>query len=137
MSDVKQFSIDVQRVIQDRFGEEKASHLLDVLKDIVPADAGDFFGVLNARKTKRELAGVLNKASEGKPQLIQRANDELPLILMSMESVMAVLDHEVQAPVSFWDSIGSELLPIEQSLKLKARPRERSKYLGRNVGVDG
>lgn len=137
MTDVKQFSIDVQRVIQDRFGEEKANHLLDVLKDIVPMGTDDFFGVLNARKTKKELAGVLNKASEGKPQLIQRATDELPLILMSMESVMAVLNHEIQAQVSFWDRIESDLLPIEQPLQLKARPRERNKFLGRSVSIDG
>lgn len=137
MSEDQLFSFEVQQVIQKRFGEKKAHHLLDVLNEIVVEDPQHHLGILNARRTKKELAGVLNEASSGKPQLIQRANDELPLIVMSMETVMAVLDHEIQAPTSFWEEIEKDLVPVDQPLKLKERPREKFKYLNESVELMG
>ncbi|WP_394687205.1 hypothetical protein [uncultured Xanthomonas sp.] len=133
MSEDNLFPFEVQKAIQERFGQKKAHHLLDVLSEIVSAKSQDYFGIHNARETKKELAGVLNQASAGKPQLIQRANDDLPLILMSMETVMAVLDHELSVPTSFWQEIENDLLPIDKPIKLKERHREGIKYLDGNL----
>jgi hypothetical protein len=133
VSEDKLFPFEVQQAIQERFGQKKAHHLLDVLNDVLSGRSQDYYGIHNARKTKKELAVVLNQASAGRPQLIQRANDDLPLILMSMETVMAVLDHEISAPTSFWGKIESDLLPIDKPIKLKERHRENINYLGGNL----
>lgn len=81
-----------------------------------------------ARGIKANLAAMLDGAAQGEPQLIKRAGDELPMLVISLDSMADALLQELKPPMSFWDAIKDQLEPVNAPFETSDAPLEAVEF---------
>jgi len=86
----------------------------------------------SARGIKANLANAMDYVQHGVPQLIRRASDRLPLLVISLESLAEAIPAEpAEPPVSLWASIHGHSAPtVVEAPMLRKFPSKPLKLPG-------
>ncbi|WP_191850907.1 hypothetical protein [Stenotrophomonas sp. SXG-1] len=121
MTSNKKLRLSLERAIQNKFGPDQTTELLSFLEGV---DAKP--DLWTSRGIKSHLADVITEAQRGEPQLIKRSTDELPVLVISLGSVME--NFQPRQQTSFWEYMRHDMkpvMPLSKLKELKALPLEK------------
>ncbi len=117
MTTDKKLRFLLEQAISSEFGPDLSAELLQLLDGVEPKE-----DLWTARGIKSNLAELITEAQQGEPQLIKRSIDELPVLVISLRSVVEHFQPRNQ--VSFWEHMRKGMRPVKPLPALKDLPLE-------------
>lgn len=117
MSTEKLLRRELEKAISTEFGPDLTEDVLQLLDGVEPKEV-----LWTARGIKSNLAEMISEAQHGELQLIKRASDELPVLVMSLRT--AIEHFQPRRQVSFWEHMRAGMQPVRPLPGLEDLPLE-------------
>lgn len=108
---LKSLPINLMNTIRDKLAEPEADTACKMIDEMpIRADS-----VLNVRQAKSQLTKVLSRVRAGKPQFFKREGDDLPILVISLDTLAQVTNRAVKT-FAFYETMRRRLKPAGELL---------------------